>query len=637
MWTYYIQTGWRDTRRASRTLLANVFIVAGIGLPVLLLLGLQKGLVQQFRSDLQKSPTARMIQATAIAGERFGRKLERQLEDSGRDIDLVIPEILVPAATLERAAPAPRSVRLTLSTTKPGDPLLKFYDLDILKRGEHAVIVSKAVADALGLKYHPVKDRLAMDGAPEVTLRVTRVGDEPVPGRPPGQTMTLVVRGVFEPGGSSTNSTAYLDRDLMDQIQDYKLGRSVTALGWPGSKLPAEVYYDGYLAFTETPYDATDLDRLHGQGFAARELKPDGPPGDREMRQLKGLLKPHTLHVYHIRTGRGNEPVKRDPNEIKVITPRDDIVLAWTPPTVRTINKVPHTVLGLTVNALWLKAYFLNPATRLTSEPTEFQALWPLGLPQEMGEGPYQLNLGKGVEIPLARVPLNPVPIPAETGPEGSSPTPPLVVIPGDLAAHLADLDRGRLIFDRIQSIFALAPMENVYNEARVYATTLDTVPEVDDYLKKELHYNTTSSKTRVQEMRKYSETLDALVWTVLAAVLVFGTFTILFVFGDVTSRKRGAIGIMRIMGMPPTGIFGIVLVRALIVGLAGFVLTVLAGKGLAEVLALQYGDICIIEWEHVQQVLIVALLCCLIGVITPAWRAACLDPVDAITQARTQ
>jgi hypothetical protein len=272
MWTYYIRTGWRDTRRASGTLLANVFIVAGIGLPVLLLLGLQKGLVQQFRSDLQKSPTARMIQARAFAGAKFGRTLASELEKPAQsatldkratEIELVIPEILT-SDTLERADPPSRCAwmtgydlrlmpslndvndipktgksqiivavandvvqfrifngdgtmvvdtdqnkleapkkqieefkqqlksvgpphelteseksqlitavtsiaghtRLTLSTTKKGDPLLKFYNLDILEKNERGVIVSKPVADALGLKYHAVGDRLALDETP---------------------------------------------------------------------------------------------------------------------------------------------------------------------------------------------------------------------------------------------------------------------------------------------------------------------------------------------------------------------------------------------------------------------------------------------------------------------------------------
>ena len=123
---------------------------------------------------------------------------------------------------------------LTLNTTKPGDPLLKFYGLDVLKRGERGAVISRAVADALKLKYHAVEgtDRLAFDGEPTVTLRVSRADDEPEPGKPPGRTMPLALRGVFDPGGaSSKGSTAYLDREVMDQIQDYKMGRSVELYG----------------------------------------------------------------------------------------------------------------------------------------------------------------------------------------------------------------------------------------------------------------------------------------------------------------------------------------------------------------------------------------------------------------------
>ena len=254
--------------------------------------------------------------------------------------------------------------------------------------------------------------------------------------------------------------------------------------------------------------------------------------------------------------------------------------------------------------------------------------------------------------IPLAGVPLpNPIPDPAAglaklstTVGRGAgrvpvlgrlagwlataaSSKPPLAIVPATLAAHLAEVDRGRLVFDKQLSIFALAPTENTYLKARVYASTLDVIPEVDDHLREALHYNTYSSKTRVKEMRKYSATLDALVRTVLTAVLVFGTFTTLFVFGDVTSRKRGAIGIMRIMGMPPSGVFGIVLVRASGRGHERVCADDLAGYGLARLLALQYGEICKISTWHVEQVFAVVLACCLAGVLAPAWRHGSTRP----------
>ena len=589
------------------------------------------------------------IKTTAVVGERFSRRREAFLENEVPGIELVIPDINT-TAQLESPGTPPAVTRLTLNTTKPGDPLLKFYGLDVLKRGEHGAVISKAVADALRIKYHEVKDteRLAVDGEPEVLLRVTRTDDEPTPGGPAGRTLTLAIRGIFEPGGSSSSSsTAYLDRELMDQIQDYKMGRSVESLGWPGSKTSAAIYYDGYLAFTETPYNSTDLERLHNRGFEARLLDPAGPQTDRATRVLYGLLRPHKINVYHVRPGRGGEPDKTSPSEIEQVTPRDDVVMAWSPPTLRSIDGVQHRVLGVSVNARWLRPIFYNQTTRLTADPTELRVMWPHPAPAGVKKSPPGPVLTQGTAaIPLAGVPLpNPIPDPAAglaklstTVGRGAgrvpvlgrlagwlataaSSKPPLAIVPATLAAHLAEVDRGRLVFDKQLSIFALAPTENTYLEARVYASTLDVIPEVDDHLREALYYNTYSSKTRVKEMRKYSATLDALVRTVLTAVLVFGTFTTLFVFGDVTSRKRGAIGIMRIMGMPPSGVFGIVLVRALVVGTSGFVLTTLAGYGLARLLALQYGEICKISTWHVEQVFAVALACCLAGVLAPAWR----------------
>lgn len=137
--------------------------------------------------------------------------------------------------------------------------------------------------------------------------------------------------------------------------------------------------------------------------------------------------------------------------------------------------------------------------------------------------------------------------------------------------------------------------------------------------------------------MKGYADTLDVLVKAVMVSVLNFGTLTVVFVFSDVTARKRGAIGIMRIMGMPKFGVFCIVLVRALVVGTLGGLGTIAMGYALAATITRYAGAECKIVPLDLALVVAGACSCCLLGVTIPALRAILVNPVDAILQARTQ
>src|SRR5262249_9601187 len=151
--------------------------------------------------------------------------------------------------------------------------------------------------------------------------------------------------------------------------------------------------------------------------------------------------------------------------------------------------------------------------------------------------------------------------------------------------AHLAEREAGRVLFDPATAEFVPVPVENTYTLARVYATDIDQVPAVIDRLQAAGYLASSLNKTQILEMQGYSQILTVLVWTIAVAVLGFGIWTVFCVFFDVTNRKRGAIGIMRIMGMPPEGIVCIMFVRALIVGASGAGVAMVIGVAIAAVI----------------------------------------------------
>jgi ABC-type lipoprotein release transport system permease subunit len=657
---YFIGTGLRDARRARRSLLANVFIVAGICLPVILLIGLERGLVEQFRQNILKNATARQIQVFVndVRAERIGLTREEQLRRQIPGVTLVIPEINKQVHLT--AANGAQADQVSVYATKPGNPYLAFYQTDVIQDGERAIVVSRAVADGLKIGYTPgERGRLVMSAPVSVTLRVTRPGDAEeaatVAGlagaKPaPGHTVQLEVKGVIDPG--TDDRVGYVDRQLAEWLQVYTQGLSVLELNWPSSQRPVRVNFDGFLAFIKQPYTPQDLDALHKRGLGATRLT-DADERGRLWRTLCGLLRPHPLHVYWLRSERAEQladhSVDMTATQVQEITSADDRVVAWTPPDLYSLDGVEHRVIGLSWSPMFVREFAYNFMAKFP-EPDPAR---PLGgqeerrviRPFEPAPAPgasLALKLRSGAAVPLAPVAVPPV-APPSSAPGAKKdaapprpPGPPLAVVPVELAAHLAEERADRIGYDTTIHVFVPRRHELTYTKALVYANDLDDVPKVDAALQA-LHYSATSSKTRVLEMQGYAGTLDVLVKAVMISVLFFGTLTLVFVFTDVTARKRGAIGIMRIMGMPKHGVFCIVLVRSMVVGALGGLGTIAMGYALAAAITRFAGADCKIEPMDLGLVLAGACACCLLGVAMPALRAILINPVDAILIARTQ
>jgi ABC-type antimicrobial peptide transport system permease subunit len=154
------------------------------------------------------------------------------------------------------------------------------------------------------------------------------------------------------------------------------------------------------------------------------------------------------------------------------------------------------------------------------------------------------------------------------------------------------------------------------------------------------------SESSRIREIHEQDSSLQLLVLVVGLGVFLFGILTVLSVLIDSTDRKRGVIGILRVMGVSREGIFVLVLLRAAAIGILAGVVAAAAGWAIGQALAWQppansvfaawKPDISIhIHPYDVALVMIGAVACAAIGAIVPAWKAAKLDPFDAIVEGR--
>lgn len=134
-----------------------------------------------------------------------------------------------------------------------------------------------------------------------------------------------------------------------------------------------------------------------------------------------------------------------------------------------------------------------------------------------------------------------------------------------------------------------------------------------------------------------------AVMFVILALIVLVAAFNIVSTLFMVVIEKRRDIGVLKSMGATRTTVMQVFLCEGLLIGAVGTAAGVAIGGLLIYVLR-RYpfvrlpGDVYFIERLPVRPelgdfaaVILAALLLCLAAALYPAWRASCLEPVDAI------
>lgn len=221
----------------------------------------------------------------------------------------------------------------------------------------------------------------------------------------------------------------------------------------------------------------------------------------------------------------------------------------------------------------------------------------------------------------------------------------PIAVVPANLLAFFNSVGRSEAVFDSSTGIFSPAPRPAVFNKARLYTHTIDDVPLAVRQLR-EKGYAVLSESTRISEIQQQDGSLQLLVYIVAGGVFFFGVITVVSVLVDSTERKRGTIGILRVMGMSRAGVFLVVVVRAVLIGILAAIACLLFGYVLALFLSIDGTTVhpwlswkpsiqVLLEPQDLYLVALGALACSGIGAVFPALRASRIDPFEAIVEGR--
>lgn len=346
-WLLYHQLTMLDVIRLWPTVQHHVIIVAGICLPILLLLGLKNGHVADLREELLKSPTGRQVVFwSGQHGELMTPSAVSRYEAEMPGVDLIIPEV---QRLVSLSSGGPQEGRrtiedVTLYSTRPGDPILAQHGGDVLGGSERGIVLVRQVADALGVA--PGKS---------VSVTVARQRD----GISETVSIGLTVQAVVEQAEKEAGDVGYVDLSLLTAMEQYVLGFQVARLGWPAFKASAPDRYASYLIFCERASALTDEDKrtFRDRGYVVEAVE------DENRRTLYGLLTPESrdkLLVYRVaaRSTQGWQPLGIAPGEITRFTEADDVAIPWNEPRLAEIGGKTHHLVALSLpKTTWLKLY----------------------------------------------------------------------------------------------------------------------------------------------------------------------------------------------------------------------------------------------------------------------------------------
>ena len=647
----------------------QVIIIAGICLPILMLLGLKNGHVADLREDLVTSPTGRqVIFWSAKEGDFLTKEVLHNLGNEIPNVDMIIPDcqkLVFASGGSEGIGEGKQRQPLTLYSTAPGDPILQQFGADIGSPSDLSlkpVVLQQSAAEVLGLAVGDEFDFL-------VKRRLGADEEEHV--------IQSVVTSIVSTGSSDKGLVGYANIEMMAGLEKYSSGGAVDELGI--AAMPSLRAVDRYqemlfICFRDAESDLSDADFefLSERGLKAVETN------DPEVATLYGNLKTAAkdkIKIYNVRFKEKDAVgyIRDNPSLLTRNTQaRDDLALRWCSPKVVSINGQKMRFVGLTLPTKkqeggWLQTFLNDDTYWFTYEESAKTPMIVRGRKSVVA-------LCEGREVPLA-VGLNVllekmVPIISESSKtdlvnqesqkdDTSEINPALkeelatsqsqkkedvrtVFVPVSLLAFVDQFALGDVVLEKVKNCFIPTPKPIAFTKARMYTRTIDDVPSASNSLA-EKRFAVLSEVSRIAEIQEQDGSLRVLVLVVALGVFIFGVITVFSVLVDSTDRKKGLIGILRVMGVSGPGVFVFLLVRAIVIGVMAAGLCCAIGVFLASVLSSTFNEASFLSWlpqihvvlrsEEYGVVTLGAILCASLGVLIPALKASRLDPFDALME----
>jgi putative ABC transport system permease protein len=248
-----------DLRHEWAITLCQIASVAAVLAPLMVLYGLQQGVIGTLLERMNRDPAMRAIVPDVTGSNRFDAGWFATIQRRP-DVDFVMPNTRAIAAQVDllpKDGTAVAPVRVSWLPTAPGDPVAE--QGTTLAEGLDRISVSRRVAEKLGIRP-----------GDQVVASIERFRG----GRIEPVALTLTVLSVVPPDRYD-GLAAFVALPLQEAVQNYRDGFAVPALGWAGDgEPPPTKAYPLFRLYAKTIRDvepiAADL-RKAGVSLSTRE------------------------------------------------------------------------------------------------------------------------------------------------------------------------------------------------------------------------------------------------------------------------------------------------------------------------------------------------------------------------------
>lgn len=584
--------------------LCLVIALASVMAPLLVLLGLKNGTIQTLRHRLVEDPVFREIRP--IQTREFSADW---LEDLARrpGVGFLTPTIL-PLSSVLHVLPAGqgRAELFDLIPTAPGDPLLLENNGVIPEDGEVVLTAEAARRAGVGggdtLRARVTRTRAGQTEMVEVPLRVAAV---------------LASR-------AGTLSRVYAPLSFVLDVEAYKEGYGAPARGWPGEIPEPTPSYDGAVLLLDEPLPPIERTGLIINTGFGRIVEIDAA----RARELLGFALPKHFTIYELLAPGAAVTLTNLQAIDQKLRGRTRVLLPYAH-NIRLVHEGREfSPIGLSLTDEQAALLGLQePPWRtvggsLPRERVLTRVLWPQGAFE-----PSEILMVQSAIDPELRFPL-------QYAGRASWERP---VIPAELLGVLRTSQQRTVRFREETGRFELA--RGGYRGFRLYATSIDHVPELYDQLVGE-GIEVTAAVQAIERIQVLDQGLTRLFRLIAMLGLLGGTAVLVASLYAAVERLRRELGMLRLLGFARKHVFCFPVVQGLGISGFGLLVALVAYLSLAGLINRAFASelapgesFCILNTASFFIFAVVTFLLAGLASLAAAWRATRIDPAEVLRE----
>lgn len=579
--------------------LCLVTALAAILCPVVLILGLKHGTVENLRQGLLRDPST--LEVRPRTSFQVDDKLLNEIR-AMEGVEFVVPKTRSLGSASVEFEFGEQRVDVDLLPTAPGDPLLKVHRC--LQPDFTEVVLTASAAKSLSAN---IGDNVVM-------FLSRRTSD----GRGETVNLPLTVKGVL-PEEATTIKAGYVQLPLLSAVEEYRENLAVPSLGWTGPESQvAEPIFDGFLVLPDEAIPAGTISRVSvATGFLShRRLLPDDPDTELALASRDNSNAVLFFNDNNPRSESSFEPATG------IIGSSISSIHAWSRPCDVSITLADGTEKSHRLHTM------IRPFNGV-NDITVTEHIW-IAMPIDPAGG-MTAKLTRKSPVGSCTISCKVVRL-DDDAPDG------VVYAPPSITGILRHLDNRHLEWDPVQHRLLLG--RRSFSSIRLYASSLSSVSPVTTRLAA-MGIDCSSEGAKIAKVMKFDRDLSMLFWLVSSFSFAGGGAALTLSLYGAIERRRRDYAMLRTLGLPRSWLALLPLIEAVSITLLAFLTAMLVYHLNATVINRLFSDFdeerpgfCFLPVQLQIRVLLGSLVLAAVGSMAAATRLLSMSLSKAIRHA---